>query len=378
MKLELEAHQREFAEKVRAFADEVVAPQADEIDTSRTIPDELIQKLADEGYLGALIPKEYGGLELDGVSYTILIEEISRACAATGFTLAVHTTTATLPLLNYGTEEQKKKYLPELCKGLAAFSLTEPQAGSDPGSATTKAILEGSDWIIKGKKRFATNGGRANIIVLMAVTKDEAGKSGVSAFILDRDLEGLKTGNREQLMGIRGSEVMELILEGCKVPEANLLGELNGGMKIALNSLDYGRVGIAAQAVGIGQAALDQSVDYSKSRKQFGRCIGKFQAVQWLIADTKTEVEGARLLTRRAGALMDGEPQELSYGAAMAKLFASKTAKLATDRAVQIHGGGGYVKGNPVERLYRDAKITEIYEGTSEIMRMVLVRSLLK
>jgi butyryl-CoA dehydrogenase len=378
MQLNLTDSQRDFAEKVRNFAEEVIKPLADEIDRTSTIPDEIIEKLAKEGFLGPLIPKKFGGLELDGISYLLLISEISRACAATGFTLAVHTTTATMPILNFGTEQQKEKYLPKLCSNLAAFSLTEPGAGSDPGSATTTAKLEGGEWVINGRKRFTTNGGKASVITMMANTEDEEGKKGISAFIIESDFEGLKIGGREDLMGISGAEVMEVILENCKVPSENLLGPKNKGMKIALNSLDFGRCGIAAQALGIGQAALDSAIDYSKTREQFGKNIGKFQAIQWMLADTKTELDAARLLTYKAGSLMSESDPGLSYAAAMAKLFSSRTAKLASDRAMQIHGGGGYVKGSKVERYYRDAKITEIYEGTSEIMRMVIVRNLLK
>lgn len=378
MKFSLTDEQNEFAENVRKFAEEIILPKAKEIDNTCLIPDEIIQQLSKEDYLGALVPKDLGGLELDGVSYCILIEEISRVCAATGFTLAVHTTTATMPILNFGNEEQKKTYIPKLTRGLGAFSLTEPGAGSDPGSGKTTAKLEGDEWVINGRKRFTTNGGRADLIVLMANTESADGKKGISAFIIESDYPGLNTGQREELMGICGSEVMEVILKDCKVPSGNLLGELNSGMKIALNSLDYGRIGIAAQAVGIGQAALDESIGYSKKREQFGSPISKFQAVQWMIADTATELEAARLLTYNAGSKMAEGGPELSYAAARAKLFASKTAKHATDKAVQIHGGAGYVKGNKVERLYRDAKITEIYEGTSEVMRMVMARNLLK
>jgi butyryl-CoA dehydrogenase len=378
MRLELSVEQNEFKQKLIDFATEVILPRADDIDRTAMIPDEIIEELSNAGYLGALVPEEYGGMGLDGVSYALLIEEISRACAATGFTLAVHTTTATMPILNFGTEEQKKNYLPKLCKGIGAFSLTEPGAGSDPGSATTTAKLEGDYWVINGRKRYTTNGGRADVIVMMVNTEDEEGNKGISSFIIDRGTAGIKLGNREDLMGIRGSEVMELIIEECKVPKDNLLGELNKGMKIALNSLDFGRIGIAAQAVGIAQAALDNSISHAKSREQFGRPIGSFQAIQWLIADTRTELEGARLLTYQAASEIATGGPELSLAAARAKLFASKTAKVATDRAVQIHGGAGYVKGTTVERLYRDAKITEIYEGTSEVMRMVMARSLLR
>ena len=378
MQLVLSEEQQGFAEDVRKFADEIIAPVAHQIDKTRMIPDEVIKNMVEKGYLGALVPKEFGGMGLDGISYALLIEEISRACAATGFTLAVHTTTATMPILNFGTGEQKKKYLPGLCKGMGAFSLTEPGAGSDPGSASTEARREGDEWVISGRKRYTTNGIRAGTITLMAVTENADGKKGASAFILERGQKGLRFGKREELMGICGSEVVELIVEDCRVPGENLLGNVNDGMKIALNSLDFGRVGIAAQAVGIGQAALDAALSHAKSREQFGRPIAKFQAIQWMLADTATELEAARLLTYESASLMAEGGNDLSYAAARAKLFASKTAKVAADRAVQIHGGGGYVKGSKVERLYRDAKITEIYEGTSEIMRLVMTRSLLK
>jgi len=379
MKLELNDQQKMIQKMVREFAEKEVAPIAAELDEKEEYPTKTLEKMAKLGLLGIIIPTEYGGAGLDTVSYAIVVEEISRKCASTGVVTSVHNSLTAWPILKYGTDQQKKKYLPILAKGekIGAFAGTEPNAGSDLGAMQTTAIKKGNKYIINGDKTFITSGPEAGIIIVFAVTDKNAGTKGISAFIVENDMKGYKVGSIFEKLGINASKTSELIFEDMEVPAENLLGKEGEGFKIALSTLDGGRIGIGCQAVGIAQAALDESIEYSKQRQQFGRPIAKFQAIQWMIADMATRIEASRWLVYNAAYKKDlGE--RISKEAAMAKLFASETAMDAVIKAVQIHGGYGYTKEYTVERLFRDAKITEIYEGTSEVQRMVIAGSLLR
>jgi len=379
MKLELNDIQKMIKKNVREFAEKDIAPVAAELDQKEEYPTKILEKMAKLGFLGVIIPQEYGGAGLDTISYAIIVEEISRKCASTGVITSVHNSLVAHPIMKYGTEEQKKKYLPILAKGekIGAFAATEPSAGSDLGAMKTTAILKGDKYIINGDKTFITSGSEAGIIIIFAVTDKSAGSKGLSAFIVENTMKGYKVGSIFEKLGINASKTSELIFEDMEVPKENLLGKEGEGFKIALATLDGGRIGIAAQAVGIAQAALDESIEYSKQREQFGRPIAKFQAIQWMIADMATRIEAARYLVYNAAYVKD-KGERFSKEAAMAKLFASETAMEAVIKAVQIHGGYGYTKEYTVERLFRDAKITEIYEGTSEVQRMVIAGSLLR
>ena len=379
MKLELNDQQKMIQKMVSEFAEKEIGPIAAELDKTEEYPTKTLEKMAKLGLLGTIIPSEYGGAGLDTISYVIVVEEISRKCASTGVITSVHNSLVGWPIMKYGTEEQKKKYLPPLAKGekIGAFAATEPNAGSDLGAMQTTAVLKGDKYIINGDKTFITSGSEAGIIIIFAVTDKSAGPKGISAFIVENTFKGFKVGSIYEKLGITASKTSELIFEDMEVPKENLLGKEGEGFKIALSTLDGGRIGIAAQAVGIAQAALDESIEYSKQRQQFGRPIAKFQAIQWMIADMATRIEASRYLVYNAAYSKDlGE--HISKEAAMAKLFASETAMEAVIKAVQIHGGYGYTKEYTVERLFRDAKITEIYEGTSEVQRMVIAASLLK
>ncbi len=379
MKLELNEQQKMIRNMVREFAEKEVAPIAAELDQKEEYPTKTLAKMAKLGLLGIIIPTEYGGAGLDTISYATVIEEISRKCASTGVVTSVHNSLTSGPIMKYGTDEQKKKYLPILAKGekIGAFAATEPNAGSDLGAMRTTAVLKGNKYIINGDKTFITSGPVAGIIIVFAVTDKEAGTKGISAFIVESDMKGYKVGSIFEKIGINASKTSELIFENMEVPKENLLGKEGDGFKIALATLDSGRIGIAAQAVGIAQAALDESIEYSKQREQFGRPIAKFQAIQWMIADMATRIEASRFLVYNAAYTKD-KGEKFGKEAAMAKLFASETAMEAAIKAVQIHGGYGYTKEYTVERLFRDAKITEIYEGTSEVQRMVIAGSVLK
>ncbi len=364
---------------VREFCQKYVEPLAEITDSEPKFPAETIKKLAEQDLLGIPYPQEYGGAGSDYLSYTIVVEELSRACATTGFTLECHTSLACYPLYKFGTEEQKKKYLVPLCKGemLGSFALTEPGAGTDAAAGSTVAVPEGNEYVLNGSKIFISNAPVAGVIIVFAMTDKSKGTKGISAFIVPAGAPGLVIGKHLNKMGIRGALTAEVFLKDCRIPKENLLGGEGQGFRIAMMTLDGGRIGIAAQALGIAQAALDESIKYSKERVQFGKPIATFQAIQWMIANMATEVEASRFLTYHAAWCYDqGVPY--SKEAAMAKLFASETASRQTDRAVQIHGGIGYIKGTKVERLYRDAKITEIYEGTSEVMRMVIAGNVLR
>lgn len=379
MKLELNEQQKMIQKMVREFAKKEVEPIAAEIDKNEEYPTNTLDKMAKLGLLGAIIPTEYGGAGLDSISYTIIIEEISRKCASTGVIASVHNSLVGNPIIKYGTEDQKKKYLPPLAKGekIGAFAGTEPNAGSDLGAMQTTAVLKGNKYIINGDKTFITSGSNAGIIIVFAVTDKSQGSRGISAFIVENSFKGYKVGGIYEKMGINASGTAELIFENMEVPKENLLGKEGEGFKIALATLDVGRIGIAAQAVGIAQAALDESIGYAKQRKQFGRSLAQFQAIQWMIADMATRIEASRYLVYNAAYHKDLGGR-VSKEAAMAKLFAAETAVETAIKAVQIHGGYGYTKEYTVERLFRDSKITEIYEGTSEVQRLVISASLLR
>lgn len=379
MILELNEQQNMIRNMVREFAEKEVKPKAAELDENEEYPHTSIKRMAELGILGAIIPQEYGGAGLDNVTYSVIIEEISRACASTGVVTSVHNSLTAWPIIKYGTEDQKKKYLPILAKGekIGAFGGTEPNAGSDLGAMMTTAELNGDNYIMNGTKTFITSGPEAGIIIVFAVTDKEAGPRGISAFIVESDFQGYSIGGIFDKIGINASLTSELLFENMIVPKENLLGKEGEGFKIALATLDGGRIGIASQAVGIAQAALDESIEYSKQRQQFGKPLAKFQAIQWMISEMATKVEAARLLTRNAAYKKD-KGARISMEAAMAKLYAAETASWCADRAIQVHGGYGYTKEYPVERLYRDARITGIYEGTSEVMKMVIAGSLLR
>jgi butyryl-CoA dehydrogenase len=358
---------------VKEFCDKYVSPIAEEVDKDQRYPAEVIKKIAEQEWMGVYFPPEYGGAGADVLTYVIMLEELARACASTCVVVSAHTSLASFPIYKFGTEEQKQKYLVPLCKGekLGAFALTEPGAGTDAAAETTTAVLEGDEWVLNGSKIFITNAPVAGVLIVFAMTDKSKGTKGISAFIVPSDAPGLVIGKHLDKMGIRGSLTSEVLLKNCRIPKENLLGKENEGFKIAMKTLDGGRIGIAAQALGIAQAALDESIKYSHERIQFGQPIAKFEAIQWMLANMALDVDAARLLVYRAAwNYQEGLPY--STEAAMAKLFASAAASRQTDNAVQIHGGIGYIRGTKVERLYRDAKITEIYEGTSEVMRMVI------
>jgi len=361
----------------REFANGEIAPIAAEIDATEVIPDSLRKKLRENNFFSLLIPAEYGGAGVDTVSYALVMEEISRASAAVAITISVHNSVGATPIQMFGTEEQKRKWLPLLAtRYLGAFALTEPGSGSDSAALITRAERRGDEYVLNGTKTFVTNGKHADVFLLMARTHREHKHRGISAFLVERTAPGLKVGRAIDKMGIRGSDTVELHLEDCRVPVANRILEEGHGFRVAMQALDGGRIGVAAQALGIAQASLEAAARYARERVQFDKPISEFQAIQWMVADMAAEIDAARLLTLRAAWLKD---QGLACGpqASMAKLLASRVARTAADRAVQIHGGYGYTKEFPVERYYRDAKVTELYEGTSEIQRIVIANSIL-
>ncbi len=372
--------EQEFVRKmVRDFAVKEVEPIAAEIDAEHRFPTENVEKMGKLGMLGVPFPKEYGGSGGDQLSYAITVEELSRVCASTGVICSAHTSLCCWPIYNWGTEEQKRKYLPDLLSGkkLGAFGLTEPGAGTDAAGQQTKAVDMGDHWLINGSKVFITNGGYAETFIVMAMTDKSKGTKGISAFIIEKEDEGFSIGKTEDKMGICASSTTELIMVNCKIPKDRILGNVGDGFKVAMSTLDGGRIGIASQALGIAQGALDVTVEYMKARKQFGKKLSQMQALQFEIADMKTRIEASRLLIYKAA---DMKERHLPYGpySAMAKLFAAETAMYVTTKAVQLHGGYGYTKDYPVERMMRDAKITEIYEGTSEVQKIVIAASVFK
>ncbi len=375
MNFKLTEEQSLIRDMVRDFAETEVAPSAQERDEEERFDRALMyDKLGELGLTGIVFPEEYGGAGADYISYAIAVEELSRVCASTGVTLSAHLSLGANPIFLFGTEEQKQKYLKPLATGekMGAFGLTEPSAGSDAGGTKTTAVREGDSYILNGTKIFITNGGDAETYVVMARTDKDAKKHrGISAFIVEKGTEGFSFGKKEKKMGIRSSPTMELVFENCKIPAENLLGEEGMGFKVAMKTLDGGRIGIAAQALGIAQGALEAAVNYAKERKQFDAPIASFQGVQFQLADMATQVEASRLMIYKA-AHRASEGLSYSLESAMAKLMASETAMKVSTQAVQILGGYGYTREFPVERMMRDAKITEIYEGTSEIQRLVI------
>jgi butyryl-CoA dehydrogenase len=379
MDFDLTEDQRMIREAAKEFAEKEIRPVAAEMDEKCEFPEEVIKKLGELGFMGMMVPEEYGGAGMDAISYAIAIEEISRVDSSVGVTMSVNNSLACQPLLDFGNDEQKKKYLPQLATGgmLGAFSLTEPEAGSDAGAVQTTAVLDGDHYVINGNKIFVTNGGKADLVLLFASTDRSLKSKGLTAFLVETKWDGFSVGKKENKMGMRASNTSELIFEDCRVPEENILGKPGKGLRIALTALDGGRIGIAAQSVGIGQACLDEALKYAKERRQFGKTICEFQAIQWMLADMAAEVESGRLLTYQAAHLKD-KKKRYAKEAAMAKLVASEAAVRAAINAVQIHGGYGYMKEYPVERYFRDSKLTELYEGTSEIQRLVIAANLLK
>ena len=368
----------------KEFAEKEVKPLAQEVDETEVFPRGTVEKMAKAGFLGIPVPKEYGGQGCDPLTYAMCVEELSKVCGTTGVIVSAHTSLCCDPIQTYGTEEQKQKYLVPLAKGekLGAFGLTEPGAGTDAQGQQTKAVLDGDEWVLNGSKIFITNGKEADVYVIFAVTSvvtDAKGRSKkmISAFIVEKGTPGFTFGTKEKKMGIRGSSTYELIFTDCRIPKENLLGQEGKGFGIAMHTLDGGRIGIAAQALGLAEGALERTIEYVKERKQFGRAIGAFQNTQFQIADMATKVQAAQYMVYRA-AMAKATQKSYTVEAAQAKLYAAEVAMEVTTKAVQLHGGYGYIREYDVERMMRDAKITEIYEGTSEVQRMVISANLLK
>jgi acyl-CoA dehydrogenase len=378
MNLVFTEEQKMMQKMVRDFAQKEIAPAIEHMEETEEFPRHLIKKMAELGLMGIPIPEEYGGAGMDFTSYIIAINELSKVSATIGVILSVHTSVGTNPILYFGNEEQKKKYIPKLASGeyLGAFGLTEPSSGSDAASLKTRAVKQDDHYVLNGSKIFITNAGEADVYIVFASTEPDKGSYGISAFIVDKDTPGFSVGKKEKKMGLYGSNTCEIVFEDARVPAENLLGNEGEGFKIAMSNLDVGRIGIAAQSLGIAEAALEYATDYAKERKQFGKPIGANQGLGFKLADMATEVEASKLLTYRAA---DLKTNNLPCGkeASMAKLFASETAMKSAIEAVQVYGGYGYTKEYPVERLFRDAKVCQIYEGTSEIQRMVLSKHLL-
>jgi len=379
MDFELTEEQRLFRNMVHEFAQKEIAPRAAELDEKGGFPWENFREMGQLGILGIPYPEKYGGSDGDTVSYAIAMEEVSRACGSTGITFVAQTSLACGPLYYFGSEEQKQKYLAPLASGekVGGFGLTEPEAGSDAGGTRTRAVLDGDEWVINGRKTFCTNGSLADIVVFTARTDPEAkGSYGISSFVVEKGTPGFWPGRDEDKFGLRGSKTSELVFEDCRIPRENLLGEEGEGFKQFMITLDSGRISIGAMALGLAQAALDKALPYARERYQFGRPIGSFQAIQWMLADMATEIEAARLLVYRS-AWMKDRGMNITKESAMAKLFASEVAERAAFKAIQIHGGYGYTRDYEVERIYRDQRLCTIGEGTSEIQRLVIARQLL-
>ena len=379
MDFTLSDEQNALRDMVRDFAEKELKPNAAEWDEKHEFPTEVVKKMGELGLMGVAYDPAYNGAGMDYLSYAIVVEELSRGCAGTGVICSAHSSLACDPINNYGTEEQKQKFLSRMTTGewIGCYGLTEAGAGSDAAALKTTAVKDGDSYVLNGAKLFITNAVEAHVAVVFAVTDKSAGHRGISGFIVEKDTPGFSVGKVEDKMGIRASSTGELIFENCRIPAENLLGQEGQGFKIALGTLDGGRIGIAAQAVGIATAALNTSVAYAKERVQFGKPIAKLQAIQWMLADMATEIDAARLLVHRSAWMKDNK-MRFGQASAMAKLYAAEAAMRATTKAIQIHGGYGYVKEYPVERHFRDAKITEIYEGTSEIQRLVIASNLLR
>ncbi len=379
MDFELTEEQRMIRDAAREFADNELAPFAEQVDETREPPLDKVKKLGELGFLGMTVPEEYGGAGLDDVAYALAMEEISRGCASTGVIMDVNNSLVCEPLKMFASEELKRKYLVPLARGekLGAFALTEAEAGSDAGNVKMRAVKDGDHFVLSGTKLFVTNGGIADYFIVFASTEPEKRTRGITAFLVEAEWDGFKRGTREKTLGIRASTTYEIILDEVRVPEQNIIGEYNRGFKVAMEALDSGRIGIASQAVGIARAAFEKALAHAKERKQFGRPIHEFQAIQWKLADMATKIEAAHLLTMRAAVLRTTGGDYVT-ASAMAKLYAGRVAVEVADDAVQIHGGYGYTRDYHVERHFRDAKITEIYEGTSEIQRLIIARHLIR
>ncbi len=379
MDFQLTEEQKMFQAMIRDFATNEIKPLAAKIDEEEKFPAELIKKAANLGLFGITISEDYGGSGGDYLSMTLAAEEVCRASATVGTILLASLSLACYPIYKFGNEEQRRRYVTPLAKGekLACFALTESGAGSDPGGLETTATLQGDKYIINGTKMFITNGAEAGIAVVFATVDKSLGHRGITAFIVEKDTPGFSVGKEEHKLGVRGSSTVELVFENCQIPAANMLGEKGRGLRVALEAIDSSRVTVAAQALGIAQAAFNDSLVYAKERQQFGQPIADFQAIQWMLADMATHIDAARLLTYRAAWLKDHNIPFVKE-AAMAKVYAAETSRMVTNNAIQIHGGYGYCKDYSVERYLRDAKITEIYEGTSEMQRMTIARALMR
>ncbi len=379
MELFLKDEHRQVREMARRFSDEVVAPRARDLDENEEFPTDILKQMGELGFLGLPFPEKYGGAGLDTLAYVIAVEEIARACGSTAITLAAHVSLGCGPIYMIGTEEQKQKYLVPMAKGeaIGAFGLTEPNAGSDAAGTETRAEKTGGGWRVNGSKIYITNGSVAKYITLTARTDASKGTKGISAFIMDTATPGFRVGKREKKMGLRGSDTVEIVFQDCAIPEMALLGDPSGGFKAFMRTLTGGRISIGALALGLAQGSYEHALRYAKERKQFGQPIANFQAVQFMLADMRMKLEASRHLVYYAAMLKDAG-QEFEKEASMAKLFASEAANWVTDKAIQIHGGIGYCRDVPVERLHRDAKLMEIGEGTSEIQRMIIAREILR
>jgi len=377
--LALTEEQKLLQQSVREFAEAEVKPHARELDETGRFPREIFEKAAELGLTGVTFPEKYGGAGMDHISYSIVIEEISRACASTGVILSVQNSLYCDPIFRFGTEEQKQKFLVPFTRGekIGCFALTEPQAGSNAAALATRAVLHGDCYVVNGTKAWITNGGAADAAIVYVNTQPEKGEKGITALVVEKGTPGFTVGKEEEKLGIHATACTELAFSDCRVPVGNRIGQEGEGYKVALSTLDGGRVGIASQAVGIAQGAFEAAVSYAKQRQAFGHPIAEFQAIQFMLADMATEIDAARLLTRRAAWKHDSSAR-FTMEASMAKLFASEMATRVTHKALQIHGGYGYSREYPVERAYRDARITEIYEGTSEIQRLVIASWVLK
>ena len=378
MDLQLNEEQRMYHRMVRDFAEREIAPRAEEIDATDEFPWDIFHRMGELGILGLPFPEEYGGSGGDYMGQVIALEEIARVSGSMAITLDAHTSLCCEPIYLFGTEEQKRKYLVPLTRGekVGAFGLTEPHAGSDAGATRTRAVRNGGEWVINGQKNFITNGSIADVAVVTAKTDPEKGTRGISSFIVEKGTPGFAPGRDEKKMGLKGSVTSELFFEDCRIPAENLLGKENEGFKQFLVTLDAGRVAIAAMAIGLAQGAFERAVAYAQERVQFGRPIARFQAVQWMIADMATEIDAARLMVYRA-ALLRTQGERFTREAAMAKLFATEMSERACHKAIQIHGGYGYVREYEVERMYRDQRLCSIGEGTNEIQRLVIARQIL-
>ncbi len=379
MSFKLTDEQLMIQKMAREFSRKVIAATAMERDKTKEFPAENLKKMGELGLMGMMIPTEYGGEGVDTVSYVLALSEIAYSCASTAVVMSVHNSIVCESILKFGTEDQKERFLKPLAEGkiIGAFALTEPQAGSDPVSQTTTAERDGDYYVLNGDKRFITSGKNSGVIIVTAKTDEAKRHKGISAFLVKKDTPGLVVGNIEDKMGLRASDTTDLIFENCRIPAEDMLGNEGDGFKIAMSGLDCGRIGIAAQSVGVAQAALDEAVKYAKKRKQFGQPISNFQGLRWMIADMATEIEAARQLMLSAAAMKD-RGEKFTAQASMAKLFASEMVNRITAKAVQIHGGYGFTKDYPVERFYRDARVFTIYEGTSEIQRLVISNHILK